>query len=233
MSQPMSPGAVVRASWKGAAGLVRWLSCAMLASMLAACAGAPKKDAEALPVSYEQLLEEGRQAQTSGDSLRAAQLWKDAARLNPTAKEPWLRLAQMHFDAGDYGQAITAAQEAYQRDSGDATASGLLAVSGLRVSSEALARLRSDNLTGSTRAEAEALAKTLREMLGTPVLVPAPHARPPAALPRSSRSTEAGSAAPGGARTAKSATPEAKPSPSRAPANNASNASRDPFSALR
>ena len=155
-------------------------------------------------------------------------MWQQAAKQNPSAKEPWLRMAQMHFDAGDYGNAITKAQEAMQRDGSDAVANGLLAVSGLRVSSAALARMHADSLSGSTRGEAEALAKTLREVLGAPVLVPQPAtaaASAPARAARVPRAPATASPPAGGARpvTAGASSPNA---PAKA-------AARDPFGALR
>lgn len=216
--------------------VVRRASGVMCACLLAACASGPKKENTAPALGYEQLLDNGQQAHKTGDALQAVHAWREAARVNPTAKEPWLRIAQLHFDAGDYGQAITAAQEARQRDAQDATANGLLAVSGLRVSSDALARLRGDTLTGSTRAEAEALAKTLREMLGTAVLVPTPAA----ARPAPARAAKADASPPRPARASAPAAPvPSGGSSTSAPAlkwradDKAASGSRDPFSALR
>jgi tetratricopeptide (TPR) repeat protein len=212
----------------------RLASVVLSSALLVACANAPKvPDAPAVP--YEQLLEEGRQAQKAGNNVQALEAWRSAAKQNPSAKEPWLRMAQLHFDSADYGNAITAAQEAMQRDSTDAVANGLLAVSGLRVSSAALARMHTDNLQGSTRNEAETLAKTLRELLGAPVLVPQP-ATAAAPAPRSTRAAQrppaaaaaasaAGAAPKAVAAKAQDTAPAAKPA---APAP-----SRDPFGALR
>jgi tetratricopeptide (TPR) repeat protein len=203
---------------------VVWLAAA---AALSACSTTPQVGEAPPPPPYEQLLEDGRQAQKAGNTQQALASWQQAAKQNPSAKEPWLRMAQMHFDAGDYGNAITEAQEAMQRDGSDAVANGLLAVSGLRVSSAALARMHADTLSNSTRGEAEALAKTLRELLGAPVLVPQPAAAA-SAPPRSARARAAASAAAqpsGGAKPVAAAA-----SPSTAPAKAAA---RDPFGALR
>jgi hypothetical protein len=212
----------------------RLASIALSSALLVACANAPKADAP--PVPYEQLLEDGRQAQKAGHNVQAFEAWRSAAKQNPSAKEPWLRMAQLHFDTADYGNAITAAQEAMQRDSTDAVANGLLAVSGLRVSSAALARMHTDNLQGSTRNEAETLAKTLRELLGAPVLVPQP-ATAAAPAPRSTRAAQrpaAGAAAPGAAGATPKAVAAAKPQDTAPAAKPAAPApSRDPFGALR
>jgi tetratricopeptide (TPR) repeat protein len=218
--------------------------CALAAaSLLAACSTAPKTPPEPPPPSYEQLLDQAAQAQKSGDTPHAVELWQSAAKRNPAAKEPWLRMAQTHFDSGDYGHAITEAEEALQRDNGDAVANGLLAVSGLRVSSQALARMHTEDLAGSTRGEAESLAKTLRTLLGTDVLVPQPdpdvearaeryvhsrRGRPAAKKP----AEPAPAAAPGtGATAVSTTTASAAAKPAAKPATPAP--SNDPFSSLR
>jgi tetratricopeptide (TPR) repeat protein len=222
--------------------------CALAAaSLLAACSTAPKTPPEPPPPSYEQLLDQAAQAQKSGDTPHAVELWQSAAKRNPAAKEPWLRMAQTHFDSGDYGHAITEAEEALQRDNGDAVANGLLAVSGLRVSSQALARMHTEDLAGSTRGEAESLAKTLRTLLGTDVLVPQPdpdvearaeryvhsrRGRPAAKKPADAAPATASAAAPSGTAPAvTTATASAAAKPAAKPATPAP--SNDPFSSLR
>jgi hypothetical protein len=207
-------------------------------AMLAACSTVPKGPAEPQP-TYEQLLDQAAQAHKSGDAPHAVGLWQNAAKLNPAAKEPWLHMAQTHFDAGDYGHAITEAEEALQRDSSDAVANGLLAVSGLRVSSQALARMHTEDLAGSTRGEAESLAKTLRTLLGTDVLVPPPdpeleararhYVRSQRNRPAEKKPAEAAAAAAPSA--APAATASAAPKPAAKPAQPAP--SNDPFSSLR
>jgi len=186
---------------------------------LSACAIQPRapEAPPPAPPTYDQLLQDGTQAQKAGNNVQAQSSWTAAARENPTAKEPWLHMAQMQFDAGNYGAAISAAQEAFQRDSSDATANGLLAVSGLRVSSAALARMDTNKLQGNARSEAESLAKTLRDLLGTPVLVPSPVAAASAPLRpvRTARSRSTAAAA-------KAVTTPSVQEPSH-----------DPFSALR
>jgi tetratricopeptide (TPR) repeat protein len=206
-------------------------------ALMSGCSTMGTKVAEAPQPPYEQLLENGREAQKAGNQMQALEAWRAAAKQNPSAKEPWLRMAQMHFDAADYGNAITAAQEVLHRDSTDAVANGLLAVSGLRVSSEALARMHTDNLQGSTRSEAESLAKTLRELLGAPVLVPQPAnaATASSATARPARSAKppvakASEAAPAVAAKAPTSKPADAPT---APKATAQAPSRDPFGALR
>ncbi len=117
---------------------------------------------------------EAQQAVTAGSRDRARDLYRTAAKSHPTSKEPWLRLAEDHFEVGDYGQAILASQEVLHRDPNDTLATSVLAVSGLRLSSSALSMLRRNTLSPDARFEAEGLARTLREVLGEPVLVPRP-----------------------------------------------------------
>jgi hypothetical protein len=82
-------------------------------------------------------------------------------------------MAQICYEAGDYGQAIVNAQQALHRDPDDMVAHSVAAVSGLRVASTALADLtRKHNLAGTVRSEAQDLAKLLRASLGEGVLVP-------------------------------------------------------------
>lgn len=143
-----------------------------------------RKDASEMAATVEPMAEYLGRAQAveadEGGRERARQIYRDAAKAHPTDKRPWLRLAQSYFDAADYGNAVLAAQEVVQRDATDNIAQGLLAVSGLRVSTAALSALRAqNNLNSSTRSEAEAMATNLRSVLGESVLVPkaAPRAR--------------------------------------------------------
>ncbi|HET8870301.1 MAG TPA: hypothetical protein VFM48_07640 [Aquabacterium sp.] len=112
-------------------------------------------------------------AQSQGKTDQAFDELDAASDIDPTSKLPWLKKAQIHFDARMYGQAITDAQEVLQRDNTDITAKSILAVSGLRVSADALDQLRKvDEVKGSARSEAEAVAKVIREALGEPILLP-------------------------------------------------------------
>ncbi len=134
-------------------------------------------------------------AQSQGKTDEAFDELNAATDIDPASKLPWVRKAQIHFDARMYGPAITAAQEALQRDNTDLTAKSILAVSGLRVSADALEQLRkADEVKGTARNEAEAVAKIIREALGEPILLPPtaagitetkpkPRARPKAVAP--------------------------------------------------
>jgi len=116
---------------------------------------------------------EANGALAAGQKDKAQALLKGAAASYPADKAPWLQLAQIKFDRASYGEAITNAQEALQRDPTDKLANSIAAVSGLRVATKALADLsQQNNLSGSLRTEAQELAKLLRTSLGEDVLVP-------------------------------------------------------------
>jgi hypothetical protein len=120
----------------------------------------------------------------AGQSDKAYALLKSAGSTFPIDKTPWVRMAQMRFDSTDYGEAIVNALEALERDPDDTLANSIVAVSGLRVTSKALADLsQKNNLSGNVRTEAQELAKLLRTSLGDEVLV-ANGGRPAAARPK-------------------------------------------------
>lgn len=159
----------------------RGLSGAVMASLLCtlmACTSTPRQvdAAAASAATAEKLsdrLDAADKAQKLGKTEDALNELDTAIKVDPASKAPWLRKAQIYFDERQYGQAITAAQETLQRDTTDLTAKSILAVSGLRVSAQALEQLRKANeVNGSARTEAESVAKLIREALGEPILVP-------------------------------------------------------------
>lgn len=147
---------------------------ASLVTLLSACAEAPKKVVEAPPqASLDSLLVQASGLSSSGQTGKALIQLKSAASAYPVDKKPWLQMAQINFDTSNYGDAIINSQEALQRDPTDKLANSIVAVSGLRLSTKALADLsKQNNLSGSVRTEAQDLAKLLRESLGETVLVP-------------------------------------------------------------
>jgi hypothetical protein len=146
------------------------------------------------------LMADAAKARLEGSVVKERELFRAAAAGYPTRKEPWSRLADSYFEASDYGNAILAAQEVLQRDAADPVANSILAVSGLRVSTGALGALRQQqSLSSDTRGQAEDIVKSLREMLGEPVLVPKPVEPPPRPTRRTPRPATA--AAPGVAPT--------------------------------
>ena len=165
----------------------------MVVAALAGCAtGGGGTAAVSNTVAADTAFAEADAALAAGQGEKAVSLLKAVAVAHPVDKKPWVRMAQIRFDANDYGDAITHAQEALERDPDDTLAYSILAVSGLRVASKALADLtRKNNLQGSVRSEAQDLAKLLRTSLGEDVLVQTrsaprketPRARPAAPAP--------------------------------------------------
>jgi predicted Zn-dependent protease len=157
--------------------LTRLLPGLVAAAFLTACATTER--APAIPAvrpasTVASALSDADAAVMGGQSDKAYTILKDAATAFPTDKTPWLRMAQMRFDSGNYGEAIVNALEATGRDPDDTLANSILAVSGLRVASKAMADLiQKKNLSGSVRAEAQELAKLLRANVGEDVIVPA------------------------------------------------------------
>ena len=137
---------------------------------LSACTSGPAVKA---PLKLEDMMAQAVTASNAGHKEAAIGLWQQAATAYPTDKEPWLRVAQTKYEAGQYGEAIISAQEVLVRDPADKVANSIVAISGLRLSTRALADLsRQNNLSGSLRTESKDLAKLLRESLGEEVLVP-------------------------------------------------------------
>lgn len=150
---------------------------ALLAVMLAGCANIqnkPNPEDEAKN-TLENGVAQANTAQAEGKTDEAVSVLKIVASRFPADKTPWVRIAQIRFDAADYSDAIVNAQEALKRDPSDKVANSIVTVSGLRLATKSLADLRSQNaLNGSVKTEAQDLTKILRESLGENTLVPPP-----------------------------------------------------------
>lgn len=230
----------------------RGMCCAVIVSVLSnlmACSSAPKKDDVAARLAVQEQVNENLaaadKAQKQGKTDQAIEQLDLAIKADPSVKAPWLKKAQIHFDARQYGQAITEAQEVLQRDVNDLTAKSILAVSGLRVSALALEQLRKANeVNGSTRSEAESVARLIREALGEPILVPqlpaAAASEPVKSKPSARASSRTAMAASGGTRpnsgpvaAPTAATPIKSTSASAGGAGAASGGRNNPFGALQ
>lgn len=223
--------------------------CAVL--LLAACATTPQvseldqfKDVAAVQQRVEELV-------SAGDVQKAQTMLEGAAKANPTDPAPWVRLAQLQFDRGNYAGTIAAADEAVQRDANNVQAKGLALVASLRIAVRNIQELRGGiALGGDTRGEAERLARTLRETIKEDVLVPvapatdtkkkarASTARPAAPAAKTTATTSAAPAASTAPTAAKSsaAVPVSQASsaaPAAKPVATPSKASADPFGALK
>jgi tetratricopeptide (TPR) repeat protein len=172
--------------------LSRFVGAAACAILLSACATTKPELAEKPPApTMDELLAKATEASTAGRKEDAVTLWKEAAAAYPADKAPWSSIAQTRYDAGQYGEAIVSAQEVLVRDPNDRLANSIIAISGLRLSTRALADLsRQNNLSGSIKTESQDLAKLLRESLGETVLVPPPP--PPARQAAASARGKAG-----------------------------------------
>lgn len=143
--------------------------------LLSACAtdGVVVRTEKPQAATLDRALADADAALAVGQTDKAQGILKTAAANYPADKTPWLQIAQIKFDRASYGEAIVAAQEALQRDTTDKLGNSIIAVSGLRLSTKALADLsQQNNLNGSLRSEAQDLAKLLRTSLGEDVLVP-------------------------------------------------------------
>ncbi|GGY78080.1 hypothetical protein ACFFTM_10595 [Pseudoduganella plicata] len=117
---------------------------------------------------------EAERSVAAGDVDRACSILRSAGTKFPAEKSPWIQIAQLKFDRSAYGEAINNALEGLQRDPNDRQGNSIVAVSGLRLSTKALADLsRQNHLGGPLRTEAQHLAGLLRTSLGEDVLVPA------------------------------------------------------------
>lgn len=226
----------------------RGLSSAAVVSLffaLTACSITPKQadGAAASAATAEKLserLDAADKAQKLGKTEDALAELDTAIKVDPASKTPWLRKAQIYFDARQYGQAITAAQETLQRDTTDLTAKSILAVSGLRVSAQALEQLRKANeVNGSARTEAESVAKLIREALGEPILVPplagasAPETKPARTTRRVASTARPVVTAPAPVVTSAAKTPTTNPVSALNAAPPAAGGRNNPFGALK
>ena len=158
---------------------------------LSGCSTTPKSgdaDSKVKLVELSTLMSQAGATEKSGTKANAIAQYEEAAKIYPAAKQPWIRIAQIHFESLNYGEAIIAAQQVVARDSKDKIAQSILAVSGLRVSTRALGDLsRQNELDGSVKSEAQNLARLIRESLGERVLVPAASPDPSRSSPSAPR----------------------------------------------
>ncbi|EEF25827.1 conserved hypothetical protein [Ricinus communis] len=192
-----------------------WLPCVASLLLLTACAtdGALVRADKPQAPPLDRALADADAALTAGHVDKAQSILRSAATNYPSDKTPWLHMAQIKFDRANYGEAILNAQEALQRDPNDKLGNSIIAVSGLRLSTRALADLsQQNNLNGSLRSEAQDLAKLLRTSLGEEVLVPTSNGAP--------------------RRTAASQPAAVKKQPAASTGKN-SNSTNDPFGGLK
>jgi hypothetical protein len=187
-------------------------------AFLGACSTTQSPVNAVLPPSYADLMVSAEEAHRKGGVVEAMGFYEKAAKADPSKKQPWVRIAQAQFDARNYGAAITASQEVLLRDTSDVTAKSIMAVSGLRVSAYALDQLRMANAVGgSTREEAQSLARIMRDSLGESILPPAVPVALPADKPAAVRSANVPQSQPVRRPAAAASIPAATPEPKRNP----------------
>ena len=166
-------------------------------ALLTGCAANPPAPALApAPVTMASALADAAAASKAGRNDNAYAILKAAAAANPTDKSPWLRMAQLRFDEKNYGEAIVSGLAVIERDPDDMLAYSLVAASGLRVSSKALADLTHKNgFNGTVRSEAQELANLLHATLKEKIVPVKPAsvraagaARTPSAAPAAPKS---------------------------------------------
>lgn len=115
----------------------------------------------------------------AGQHEKAIAVLNQATKEHPTSPEPWMKLANIWFEKGNYPSSILAANEVLQRDAANQEAKSLLVVGGLRVAAAAVTGLTpTGSVTTGTRIEAENLTNSLRTALGEKVLVPPAEPKP-------------------------------------------------------
>jgi len=166
--------------------VTRLFVAASLIGGLGACATVPDKGE-----GFAQALTQAEADVSAGRVESALVAFDQAAMADPTRKEPWLRIAQLQFDAGNYGRAIVAAEEVLQRDPDDQVADSVLTVAGLRIASQSLQRLQGNGALASdtARTEAERLAATMRATMGEDILDAGDTAKAPRRRATQRRST--------------------------------------------
>lgn len=145
-------------------------------SLLTGCA-ATTPAGKSLDEKIESTMRDADVELGKGNREKAVALLDQVAKESPTSTAPWMKMANIWFETGNYPSSILAANEVLQRDPANQDAKALLVVGGLRVAASAVGELRPSAAIGaSARTDAENLTNTLRSMLGEKVLVPAPAA---------------------------------------------------------
>lgn len=209
------------------------LAPAFFALVLALAASAPAWAAK--PKQYAKLFSAAEAHVAAGRIEPALIAFSGAAKADPTRKEPWVRSAQLLFDAGRYGRAIVAAEEVLQRDPQDRVADSVLTIAGMRLAGQSLQRLQASgalSVSDTARKEAEQLAGAVRETLDKAAPEATTPREPPRRAPKPRRSKPVARAA------ATASEPIAPAAPGRAagvaprPAPKAGGVAANPFDAL-
>jgi hypothetical protein len=190
--------------------------------------GIDQKSIAEMPV--ESVLNSSDKAAAAGNNEKALALLDAGAKAYPASPLPWLKKAQLYFNAGNYPSAILAAEEAIQRDPGNEQGKSVALVSSLRIAVKYVSDLRALNdLKGDVRPDAEQLARRLRDTLNATVLVPTKTTETVADAPASTTTTRRYQPRPvRHSRPVSSAAEKPKPKPTPTPS-----APSNPFGSLQ
>jgi len=169
---------------------VVWISTTCLLAGCALPPAAPEPQAAPALAPLGTQLMQVDAADSAGQLDQAVLLAQKASADYPGEKIIWLRLAQLRYKQARYGEAVVAAQEALWRDPTDRIASSIVAISGLRLASRAVADLRTQNaLNGPVKLEAQEQLRSLQDGLGVSFqpITPAEPAVSPATRSRTRR----------------------------------------------
>jgi len=206
------------------------VSAIVSASLLSACASAPEVKVK----TTAELMKESQTALDNGKIETAVSLLETASKSNPADATPWIKQAQVQFDADNYPAAIQAADEAMKRDPVNKDAKAIAVVASLRVAIRALSDMNQDSLLrGSNRSEAERLARALRETLAQDQLVPIVDPKTTTKKRPLKRGAATNNAASTAATPATAPAASASPSSAAAPAKSSGSAASNPFGSLR
>jgi tetratricopeptide (TPR) repeat protein len=115
------------------------------------------------------LLVKANGAEAAGQKEQAVNLWKQATTAYPAAKEPWAKLAQFQYDAGQYADAALSAQQVLTRDSADDHAHELMTRASLKLAALSAGELaRQKDVSAMLRADTQDSMRQLREALAEP-----------------------------------------------------------------
>jgi tetratricopeptide (TPR) repeat protein len=129
------------------------------ALVLGACATSPMERQSLL----DSMLSQADDEVAKGRRDAALELLNRAAKESPASPAPWLKIANIWFDEGNYASSILAANEVLQREPASQEAKSLLVVAGLRVAAKNARGLASVNaINSNARNEAESLTKSLK-----------------------------------------------------------------------
>jgi cytochrome c-type biogenesis protein CcmH/NrfG len=145
-------------------------------SLMAGCASTyvAEGDAEQTKAAVDALSKDADAELANGNRDKAVTLLTQAAKQDPANVEPWLKIADIRFAAGDYPASVLAAKEVLQRDAVNQKAKSILVVAGLRIAAGAINGLKQTGaIATSERVQAQNLTNALRDILGEQVLVPA------------------------------------------------------------